>query len=164
MILKRKDKPKANYTVVSNSFLRDPSLSLKAKGMLTLLMSLPDDWCVSIRGLQTMCADKKGALSGALAELRCAEFISSARTREDDGLYRGIVYKITDKAYGIHPQPENRDADNRDADNRDADNQPLLNKEIQNKERKNTYLQKSKRGPEMSVYAAVNADDGLELD
>ena len=140
MILKRKDKPKTNYTVVSNAVLRDPSLSLKAKGMLVLLLSLPDDWNVSVRGLQTMCLEKKAALKGALAELKCAELISSVGTRDNDGLFCGLDYRITDKAYGS-PQTDKRETDNRATDKRETENQPLLNKEIQNKKERNKEQQ-----------------------
>ena len=136
MILKRKDKPKTNYTVVSNAVLRDPSLSLKAKGMLTQLISLPEDWNVSIRGLQTLSSDRAGSLKSALDELKDSGYISSVFTRGRNGSYRGINYQITDKAYGL-PCSENPYTENPCSENR-----TLLNKEIQNKKEINKEKQK----------------------
>ena len=141
MILKRKDKPKANYTVVSNSFLRDPSLSLKAKGMLSQLISLPTDWNVSIRGLQALSSDRMSSTRAALSELKDAGYISTERKRGLDGLYGEVDYVITDKAYGLHPRFENPNVDNRNLDNRNVDNRTQLNKEIQNKKEKNKEQQ-----------------------
>ena len=140
MILKRKDKPKANYTVVSNAFLRDPSLSLKAKGMLALLLTLPDDWNVSVCGLRTLTPEKTAALRNALDELLGAGYISADTVRDQNGAYKGIDYIINDKTYGL-PFSENPLSGNPLSGNPRADNQQLLNKEIQNKEKENKEKQ-----------------------
>ena len=59
-----------DYTTISNYHLRDKNLSLKAKGLLTLILALPEDWNFTIRGLSAICkegAESIGRLSGAQA-------------------------------------------------------------------------------------------------
>ena len=59
-----------NYTTVSNVHLRDKSLSLKAKGMLTMMLSFSDDWNYSISGLVAICKEGRSAVEAALKELK----------------------------------------------------------------------------------------------
>ncbi|MDE7122299.1 MAG: helix-turn-helix domain-containing protein, partial [Oscillospiraceae bacterium] len=58
-----------DYTVVSNVHLRDKRISLKAKGLLTLMLSLPEDWDYSIAGLAAICKEGKDAIQTTLSEL-----------------------------------------------------------------------------------------------
>ena len=58
-----------DYTVMSNYHLRDRSLSLKAKGMLSLMLSLPEDWDYTIKGLARICKDGIDSISGGIREL-----------------------------------------------------------------------------------------------
>lgn len=161
MILKRKHKLTSYYTKVSNTFLHDPSLSLKAKGMLCLLLSLPDDWNVSVKGLQTMCSDKTFSLRNALDELKSTGYISADSIRAHNGSYRGIDYTITDKTYGL-PYAENPEAGNPLAVNPPAGNSPLQINKVQNKKEKIKQKQKvfleSDKGS-----GAADPDDGFEF-
>ena len=59
----------SNYTKVGNYFIRDPDLSLRGKGMLTLLLSLPEDWQYSIAGLSSITKEGEDAVRSALKEL-----------------------------------------------------------------------------------------------
>ena len=58
-----------NYTVMSNYHFRDKNLSLKTKGMLPLMLSLPDNWIYSINGLITICKEGKKAIQSSIKEL-----------------------------------------------------------------------------------------------
>ena len=58
-----------NYTVMSNYHLRDKNLSLKAKGLLSLMLSLPEDWDYTVRGLSAINKESLGAIQSALKEL-----------------------------------------------------------------------------------------------
>ena len=58
-----------DYTVMANHHLRDERLSLKAKGLLSMLLSLPDDWEISIRGLASIVTDGVGAVQTGINEL-----------------------------------------------------------------------------------------------
>lgn len=59
-----------DYTVMANVHLRDKALSLKAKGLLSLCLSLPDDWEYTVDGLATLCKDGRDAIIAALREYR----------------------------------------------------------------------------------------------
>ena len=59
-----------NYTVMSNTHLRDKNLSLKAKGLLSVMLSLPDNWNYSIAGLVAICKENDTAIKSALNELK----------------------------------------------------------------------------------------------
>lgn len=59
-----------NYTVMSNTHLRDKNLSLKAKGLLSVMLSLPDNWNYSIAGLVAICKENETAIKSALNELK----------------------------------------------------------------------------------------------
>lgn len=64
-----------NYTVMSNKHLQEKTLSLKAKGLLSLMLALPDDWDYSIAGLCKICRENETAIKGALNELREAGYV-----------------------------------------------------------------------------------------
>lgn len=64
-----------NYTTMSNIHLRDKHLSLKAKGLLSVVMSLPEDWEYSIAGLVAICKENETAVRSALKELKDYEYL-----------------------------------------------------------------------------------------
>ena len=59
-----------NYTIMSNTHLRDKELSLKAKGLLSVVLSLPDNWDYSLSGLSSICKESITAIRSAINELR----------------------------------------------------------------------------------------------
>ena len=64
-----------DYTVMSNHHLRNHELSLKAKGLLSMMLSLPDDWNYTTRGLAKICKEGVDAIGSALRELETAGYI-----------------------------------------------------------------------------------------
>ena len=64
-----------DYTVMSNHHLRNVALSLKAKGLLSMMLSLPDDWNYTTRGLAKICKEGVDAIGGALRELEREGYI-----------------------------------------------------------------------------------------
>lgn len=64
-----------DFTVMSNVHLRDKGLSLKAKGLLSVILSLPDDWKYSISGLAAINKEGEGAIKSALEELTDAGYV-----------------------------------------------------------------------------------------
>lgn len=83
-----------NYTVMSNYHLRDKSLSLKAKGLLSLMLSLPENWDYTTRGLARICKDGVDSICATVRELEGAGYIVRARERHADGTLGGIEYTI----------------------------------------------------------------------
>ena len=98
-----------DYTVMANHHLRDERLSLKAKGLLSMLLSLPDDWEISIRGLASIVTDGVGAVQTGINELIEAGDIVRRRQHADTGAFAGFEYIIhevppcTENPYTAHP-------------------------------------------------------------
>ena len=95
----RVDKTK-DYTVMSNHHLRNTALSLKAKGLMSLMLSLPEDWDYTLKGLACICKDGVDSISGAIKELERHGYLSRKRLRLPNG-------RLGDIEYTIHEQPEN---------------------------------------------------------
>ena len=88
-----------DYTVMSNHHLRNHQLSLKAKGLLSMMLSLPDDWNYTTRGLAKICKEGVDAIGGALRELESAGYIVRHQLRDRQG-------RISDTEYVIYEQPQ----------------------------------------------------------
>ena len=111
-----------DYTVMSNHHLRNEKLSLKAKGLLSMMLSLPEDWNYTTRGLAKICKEGVDAIGGALRELETAGYIVRHQMRDRQG-------RISDTEYVIYeqPQPKNPDTPQPDTDSPDTEN-PYLEK------------------------------------
>ena len=88
-----------DYTVMSNHHLRDKVLSLKSKGLLSMMLSLPEDWNYTTRGLAKICKEGVDAIGGALRELEAAGYIVRHQLRDRQG-------RISDTEYVIYEQPQ----------------------------------------------------------
>lgn len=93
-----------DYTVMANHHLRDERLSLKAKGLLSMLLSLPDDWEISIRGLASIVTDGVGAVQTGINELIEAGYIVRRRQHAESGAFAGFEYII----HEVPPCTENQ--------------------------------------------------------
>ena len=74
-----------DYTVMSNHHLRDMSLSLKAKGLLSLMLSLPENWDYTMKGLARICKDGIDSISGGIRELEEHGYLIRERVRGANG-------------------------------------------------------------------------------
>ena len=97
----------SNFTVMSNYHFKEKKMSLKAKGLLSLMLSLPDDWNYSISGLVTLSKDGKDSVMSALGELETFGYLERTRLINSKGQFNGIEYNIYEQ-----PQPEKPIADN----------------------------------------------------
>ncbi len=88
-----------DYTVMSNHHLKDMNLSLKAKGLLSMMLSLPDSWNYTTRGLAAICKEGVDAIGSAIRELEKAGYIVRR-------LLRGQGGRIADTEYVIYEQPQ----------------------------------------------------------
>ena len=86
-----------DYTVMSNYHLRDRSLSLKAKGLLSLMLSLPEDWDYTMKGLARICKDGIDSISGGIRELEAHGYLVRARVRNENGQLGSIEYTILER-------------------------------------------------------------------
>ena len=86
-----------NYTTMSNYHLRDTNLSLKAKGLLSVFLSLPDEWHYSISGLMKITKEGRDCLTAVIKELEKAGYLVRYQSRDETGKIVGIEYVIYEK-------------------------------------------------------------------
>ena len=87
-------KKTTDYTVMSNLHLRDKSLSLKAKGLLSQILSLPEEWDYTLQGLAHINREQVDAIRQAVHELERAGYIVRTRERDSLGRLRSAEYTI----------------------------------------------------------------------
>lgn len=88
-----------DYTVMSNHHLKDRTLTLKSKGLLSMMLSLPDEWNYTTRGLAAICREGVDSIGAALKELETHGYIRRTQLRDEKG-------KITDTEYVIYEMPQ----------------------------------------------------------
>ena len=93
-----------NYTVMSNYHLQDKKLSLKAKGLLSYMLSLPDDWDYSLKGLTTGCRDGIDSVRSAVRELEASGYLRRSKVRDARG-------RIVDYNYEVFELPQKEPAE-----------------------------------------------------
>lgn len=96
----------ANYTVMSNHHFRERNMSLKAKGLLSLMLSLPDDWDYSINGLATLSKDGRESVMSALKELEQFGYLKRTRITNEKGHFKGYDYDIFECPLNLQPESE----------------------------------------------------------
>ena len=130
MAIFRVEKSK-NYTVMSNCHLRDKRLTLKAKGLLSQMLSLPDDWDYTLKGLSFINREKIDAIREAVKELETAGYIVRSRERDEKGRLRGADYVIyeTPQLASDLPTLENPTLDNPTLEKPTLENPTQLNKD-----------------------------------
>lgn len=116
MAVLRKEK-RSNYTVIDNEIFKDNSLSMKAKGLLCQMLSLPDNWDYSIAGLTTLVSDGESAVRSTLKELKEAGYFRREQVRKDGKIakieYVISEYKNCENLVVDFPQQENLKQENR---------------------------------------------------
>ena len=95
-----------NYTVMSNYHLRDKGLSLKAKGLLSLMLSLPEDWDYTLSGLARISLEGKDAIRAAVVELEKAGYVQRRQTTDKKGKFASNEYIIREYPVSHEPPPE----------------------------------------------------------
>ena len=132
----------SGYTVMSNHHLRNKELTLKAKGLLSQMLSLPEDWDYTLAGLSHINRESIDAIRTAVWELEKAGYILRRQGRDEKGKMTAIEYTIYEQPQPVleNPIPGKPMLENPTTDNPTSENPTQLNKEIQNKEKPNTDL------------------------
>ena len=144
------------YTVMSNHHLRNKELSLKAKGLLSQMLSLPEDWDYTLAGLSLINREKIDAIREAVRELENAGYIQRSRERDEKGRLRGTTYVIYEQPPNLDlPTLENPTLENPTQEKPTLENPMQLNKDIQKtdlpkKEKSNTDLSSNHSIPILS--------------
>lgn len=94
-----------NFTIMSNVHLDDPRLSLKAIGLLSKILRLPDDWDYTLEGLARICKEGKDAIRSAIVELEQAGYIERRQTHAADGSFAGNEYIVHEAPLGADAPP-----------------------------------------------------------
>lgn len=152
-----------NYTVMAKYHLKEKEMSLKAKGLLSLMLSLPDNWDYTIEGLVTICKENKSAIKTTLSELKdfgYLEIIKKMPNNTDTGRieYEYVIYekpKQEHKKQGI----ENQALEFQPLEIQPLENQLQLNNNILNTNKLNNNNIKHKYGEYKNVLLK---DDELE--
>ena len=116
-----------NYTVLSNYHFKEKKMSLKAKGLLSLMLSLPDDWNYSIAGLVALSKDGKDSVMGALAELEKFGYLYRVKTINEKGQFNGIEYNIFEEPQAEFAVTEKQITEKQKAAKQDTEKPTLLN-------------------------------------
>lgn len=125
-----------NYTVMSNIHLKDKALSLKAKGLLSLMLSLPDNWIYSVDGLISLCKEGETSVRSTLDELKKNKYLIITKDRNNQGKFE-YVYDIYEKPGGGFPGLDNPGVENQALLN--TNNKKTKDKEKINKKKNLSY-------------------------
>jgi len=125
-IIRTRHKFEDHFTTIPNAWIRDPRLSLKAKGLLAQLMSHSPGWSVTIRSLAEANGCGKDLVASAISELERFGYLTRRQERSDDGRFSETVWQTSDPI-ADKPSPENPVSDN-------PDNKKTIYKEEQSKE------------------------------
>ena len=128
-----------DYTVMSNHHLRNANLSLKAKGLLSMMLSLPEDWNYTTRGLAKICKEGVDAIGAALRELEAAGYIVRHKRRDRQRRISDTEYVIYEQPQLRKPDTDSPDTENPYMDKPDTEKPAELNIEKSNTEKSITY-------------------------
>ena len=171
-----------NYTVLSNHHFKERGMTLKAKGLLSLMLSLPDGWDYSAAGLVTLSKDGKDSVNAALKELEKFGYLRRTQTTDTGGKFSGYNYEIyeqpsdaakaaaAEKAAAAQPKAENPptgepfaekpSTEKPTTEKPTTENPPQLNtdslttKEL-NTERSSTEKKERKKGTALTSYDTI---------
>ena len=160
----------AGYTVMSNHHLRNKDLTLKAKGLLSQMLSLPEDWDFTLAGLSYINREKIDAIREAIRELEKAGYIVRSRERDEKGRLRGadyVIYEQPQQPTSDLPTLENPTLDNPTLEKPTLENPMQINKDILNtnlpkKDKSITDLSNTDSIPILSQEPVPFGDDAAE--
>lgn len=144
-----------NYTCMSNYHLRDKNLSLKAKGLMSVILSLPDNWKYSMAGLVAICKEGESSVKAAFKELEKDGFVTVSKLYPNQTKSGRIEY-----VYTIHEEPIKQESciqgvENLGVVSQDVENQGQLNTEEPSTDKPNTKDKTKKEDKEELPYAEI---------
>ena len=136
----------SDYTVISNYHLREKGMSLKAKGLLTLMLSLPENWDYSISGLASICAENETAIKTGLNELKKFGYLRISKifpSKERGNKKIEYIYEIFEKPLGEDKRQkeqeiEKQPLEKQKVENQGVENLPLESQAVENQGQLNT--------------------------
>ena len=150
------------YTVMSNHHLRNHALSLKAKGLLSQMLSLPEDWDYTLQGLAQINKESIDAIREAVRELERAGYIKRSRERDERGCLRGTVYTIYEQPHA-EPTPEEPTQEKPALDNPTLEKPMLEKPTLENPMQLNTKSTKKRKrqSTDLSITDSIPFPSGF---
>ncbi len=167
------------FSVMSNYHLQDKNLSLRAKGLLSLMLSLPDDWKFSIPGLASLCIEKEQAVKSSLDELKAAGYVVVTKLLPNQTASKRIEW-----LYDVYEKPQTEDIEEEQSpveqppvtqgvdtqgvveqgiESQGIENQPLQNTKEQNTKEQNTKNKKERKKAESTMTTFNEILDSSDL-
>jgi hypothetical protein len=140
----------SNYTVMSNTHLRELEMSLKAKGLLSMMLSLPEDWDYSVDGLCAICKENQSSIKSTLDELKAFGYLVVIKRMPNETKSGRFEY-----VYNIYETPQKQPHEKQWVEKQGIENQPLEFQPIENQPQLNIYIPNTKE---------LNTDDKRERD
>ena len=132
-----------DYTIIPNIHLKERKMSLKSKGLLTLMLSLPDDWNYSLKGLVSLCSESESAVKSSLQELK--EFgylrIQKLSPKKGNGKFEYIYEIFESPLKKEERQRVNKKVENLQLENQPDENVPVENLKVENQPVENLQLE-----------------------
>ena len=148
---------------MANYHLQDITISLKAVGLLTKMLSFPDGWKFSTEGLAAICKEGPDAIQSALKELEQHGYLARHRLRDEKGRMTCTAFEIYEKPQAVAPHEENPHMENPIVDNPDVDNPPVENPRGENPGQSNTYKTNTKKSNTDSINHPSKGDGADEM-
>ena len=156
-----------DFTVMSNHHLRNTELSLKAKGLLSLMLSLPEDWDYTTKGLAHICRDGVDSITTALKELERHGYLTRQRLRNENGQLGDIEYTIHEKPVtgvkqGVSPKRENPRQENPKQEKPEQENPAQLNTNPQKTKKSKTDISRTHQSIYPEEPETAGCQDGID--
>lgn len=133
-----------DYTVMANYHFRDKNLSLKAKGLLSMMLSLPDGWGYSVEGLVKLSADGRESIMATLKELEKLHYLKRSQARDNSGKLGEAIYDIFEQPWSGFPTTAKPTSEKPSSENPTLLNTNRLNTKVLNTNNKKVSKAQSK--------------------
>ena len=124
-----------DFTVMSNAHFKEREMSLKAKGLLSLMLSLPDEWDYSINGLVAICKENQAAIKSTLTELKKFGYLTISKRLPNETESGRIEY-----IYNIFENAQAQPTEKQEVEKQGIENQPLEIQCVENPPQLNTNI------------------------
>lgn len=149
-----------NYITMGKKHFQEKNMSLKAIGMLSLMLSLPDDWDYSVAGLTAIRSESKNTINSILQELEEFGYLERTQLRNTKGVITGYNYDIYEEPHPKKPRLENPYLENPDMENCTQ----VINKEVNNKQVNNNKESRTFKKPTLEELEAYKQEKHLNID
>lgn len=148
---------------MSNYHFKEKDMSLKAKGLLSLMLSLPDDWNYNISGLVKLSKDGKDSVMSALGELEKFGYLRRDRTTDNKGRFSGIIYNIFEEPQPEKPIAEEQNAEEQKEGEQNAEKPPQLNTKLTNNSFNKELINKTTNKDFLEILNVIEDEELKQL-